>query len=306
MPIITTAQQPAQWTLEADGIFTIPAGDAARQDIRPLRLLLVDLMSATVGLQAQLVRLLANTALQIDLQVVHLGSAPPPQDGPTLAPRPFAAVAGERFDGLLVSHAAATAPALDAFPCWDELRDLLDWSLEHVHATLCLGWSALAALDHFYGIPALPTAQPRIGIQRHRVRRRQSYLLRGFDDAFDVPVGLLAEPDPQALAASPWLEVLADSAEGAPYVLRNRSRRQAFITGLPHYEPGHLVLDQLRLGAAAEGRRFTLPECTWRAHAQTLVTNWLNYYVYQASPYHLAQITPLALPEHLRQGLGAR
>lgn len=287
MPLIITPQHPPPWTLESDGIFVIPAADAARQDIRPLRVLLVDLMPETAGLQQQLERLLANTPLQVELTVAQLGSG-------ATGPSPWDVHKPARFDGLVVSHALAGTRPVHAVPGWDELRDLLDWSLDHVHAAMFLGWSALAALDHFYGVPALPLPAPLIGVYRHQVRRRQSYLLRGFDELYDGPISRQHQPDPGWLRDSPWLEVLADADDAGPAIIRNRSRRQVFITGAPHYEPGHLVLDH---GREVNGSgRFTLPPCTWRAHAQLLFANWLNYYVYQASPYHLDQLTPMVLP----------
>jgi len=235
----------------------------------------------------------------VELTIAHLDVGVPPAGGQALVPRAFRELTDQRFDGLVVSHAVVgERPCHDA-PCWDELRDVLDWSLDHVHAALFLGWSSLAALDHFYGIATQPAPRPLIGVLRQRVRRRQSYLLRGFDDAFDVPVSAHRLPDVAAIADSPWLEVLAEADESGPYVVRNRSRRQVFVTHVPHYEPGHLVLDQRLLAHSpdgANGRRFTLSDCTWRAHAQVLFSNWLNYYVYQASPYHLDQLTPMSAP----------
>jgi homoserine O-succinyltransferase/O-acetyltransferase len=290
MPLIITAQHPPQWTLESDGIFVIPAADAARQDIRPLRVLLVDLMPETVGLRQQLERLLGNSPLQIELTVAQLGTTGIGR------PSPWDVHATERFDGLVITNAAAGERPVHALPVWDELRDLLDWSQDHVHAALFLGWSALAALDHFYSVPAVALPSALVGVYRHRVRRRQSYLLRGFDDVFDAPISRHHQPDPTWLRDSPWLEILAESDEGGASIIRNRSRRQVFITDAPHYEPGHLVLDQGRLAAGTDGQRFTLPHCTWRAHAQLLFANWLNYYVYQASPYHLDQLTPMVVP----------
>jgi homoserine O-succinyltransferase len=291
MPLIAGPQQPAQWILEADGIFVVTSADAARQDIRPLNLLLLDLMPEANGLRVQLKRLLANTPLQIELTVVSLACAGPVEDG---APASFAAIADRRFDGLVISHLDPAGRALHQVPCWDELRDVLDWSQDHVHAALFLGWSAFAALDHFYAIPATTITEPLVGVYRHHLDRRQSYLLRGSDDGFDVPVSRGHTIDAEALAGSPWLETLASAPASGPYLLRNRSRRQVFVTNQPHYEPGHLLLDLRRL-AGLTGR-LPLPECTWRSHAQLLFSNWLNYYVYQASPYHLEQLTPLALP----------
>ena len=299
MPIIAGPQQPAQWILEADGIFVVTAADAARQDIRPLKVLLIDLMPEAIGLRVQLKRLLGNTPLQIELTVVSLEGTSPVEDG---SPRSFSEIAGSRFDGLLVSHLDAGERALHQVPCWDELRDVLDWSQDHVHAAMFLGWSAFAALDHFYAIPTVATPRRLIGVHRHRLQRRQSYLLRGSDDGFDVPVSRNHTIDPAALAGSPWLEVLADAPDSGPYLVRNRSRRQVFVTNQPHYEPGHLLLDQRRQ-PEQEGGRAALPECTWRSHAQLLFANWLNYYVYQASPYHLEQLTPMALPTRQRSPL---
>jgi homoserine O-succinyltransferase len=298
MPLIAGPQQPAQWILEADGIFVVTAADAARQDIRPLRILLIDLMPEAIGLRVQLKRLLGNTPLQIELTVLSLEDGVAVEDG---GPRSFGEIAGARFDGLVVSHCDAGDRAVHQVPCWDELRDVLDWSQDHVHAALFLGWSAFAALDHFYAIPAVPTAQPLLGLHHHRLPRRQSYLLRGSDDGFDVPVSRQHTVDAAALAGSPWLEVLAEAPASGPYLVRNRSRRQVFVTNLPHYEPGHLLLDQRRAGIAVGTQ--VPPACTWRSHAQLLFANWLNYYVYQASPYHLEQLTPMASPTRIRSPL---
>jgi homoserine O-succinyltransferase len=289
MPLIT-ANQPTPWTRESDGVFILSAADAERQDIRPLRLLLVDLMPEVVGLQLQLERLLANTPLQIELTIAQPGVGAARGVAPPWEARPE-----ERFDGMVITNAAAGQRALHEVPVWDELRDLLDWSQAHVHASMFLGWSALAALDHYYSVPAVALPAPLVGVYRHRVRRQQSYLLRGFDEIFDFPLSRQQQPDP-AWLDSPWLEILAESTDAGPAIVRDRNRRQVFITGVPYYDPTHLMVDRAQVATGDGAGRHLLPPHTWRAHAQVLIGNWLNYYVYQSTPFDLEHITPVILP----------
>lgn len=291
MPIILPNDLPAPWILEAEAIAALTSSEAARQDIRPLRVLLIDLLPHTLSFAGPVARFLANSPLQIHLTIAHLddigGLA---NDGGVLpGSRAFRSLLDERYDALVVSDLPGD-PLRG--PTWDALRDALDWSLDHVHAAFYLGGSAAAGLAHFYGITPRPLTEPLVGLHTQRIRRRQSYLLRGLDEAFVVPVRRQWTLDEDDLADVPWLEILADSPTSGPYLVRNRSRRQVFATNLPTHEPVHLRAD-LKAAGKEPGRE---EDSRWRAHAQVLFGNWLNNYVYQSSPHELEQLVPLAIP----------
>lgn len=291
MPIILPDHQPAPWILEAEAIAVLTATEAARQDIRPLRVLLIDLQPHTLAFAGPVARLLSNSPLQVDLTIAHLDDAGLGANDGGILPgnRPFRAIQDQRFDALVVSDLPGD-PVHGTL--WDALRDVLDWSLDHVHAAFYLGGSSAAALAHFYGLEPRRLETPLVGLHPQRIRRRQSYLLRGMDEQFVVPVRRAWTVDEEALADVPWLEVLADGPSTGPYLVRNRSRRQLFATNLPTHEPVHLRAD-LRAAGIAPARE---EDSRWRAHAQVLFANWLNSYVYQSAPHELEQLTPLAIP----------
>lgn len=262
MPVIVDDELSTRWMLESEGIFAIGRSAALRQDLRPLRIALVALEVSGDPLALGVTGLIADTPIQIELTPLGLEGA---AHGPSWQ-LPWTQALRRGFDALIVTDHDAPQRAVDAAPHWDELRDLLDWADTAAHAHVYLGWSAYAALQHRHGVVAQPEPEPRAGIAAHRVRRRQSFLLRGFDDAFAAPVRRRWRIAPEDLDEIGGLEVLAESLDGQPYLVRNGDRRRLYV---PH-QP---VIAPVGDGAAAG--------LGWRAHAALLFANWINYYVYQ-------------------------
>lgn len=272
MPITIPDHLPSRWMLESEGIFVLDHGSAARQDLMPLRIVMVDLAGDRAGM-LRLARLIANSPLHIELALVHFGGCMSgveagTADAPLPAARPLEAVLPLEFDGLVASHAPHVGSDWHATPIWDEYRDLLDWSAERVRARMFLGWSAQAALAHIYGLASAPLAVPAKGVFPSRAVRGNSFLLRGFDEVFPLPARRDSVLDADGLADTPALQVLAESPALGPTLVRSRNRRDLFVLDHPDDEPAD---EGMVAGDAPE----------WRSHATLLFLNWLNYYVYQ-------------------------
>jgi homoserine O-succinyltransferase len=257
MPIIIPESLPTRWMLDSEGIFVIDHPSALRQDIRPLRIALVD----TTGKHAaDISRKLSQSPLQIELVFIHPGQ-PAEVLGRTLKP---AHLGRQTFDGLIV---ADDPDAWSQGQTWDELRDILDWALDHVHAHLYLGLSAQSALRHYYNITrATPLTPGPVRLVLHRALRSNSFLLRGFNDEFQV----LSQDDHgierESILDVQGLELLAESHDGAPYLIRSYDRRRVFALQFP-------AQSTLAETATDQG--------SWRSHRALLLRNWINYYVYQ-------------------------
>lgn len=275
MPIVVPDDLPTRWMLDSEGIFAIDRSAALRQDIRPLRIavLVGDPDADPVALA--LSRLIGNSPLQIELSLVRFAD-------PALASlrrpwlQPWTALSGQTFDAFVAGHLETGAVPVEQAGVWDEFRDVVDWAEERAGAHLFLGWSAEAALQYRYGLAGRVVDEVVTGVLRHRVLRRHSYLLRGFDDDFAVPVYRQRELAADDLLDTSGLEVLAESVDGHPYLLRSFDRGKVFAL---HHPIGHPVAEE------AGGR--TAPP--WRTHAALLLSNWINYYVYQPASRQLAE-----------------
>ncbi len=286
MPITIPDHLPSRWMLESEGIFLLDHGSAARQDLVPLRIVLVDLAGDQAALEG-LAALLGASPLHLELSIVRLGPAVAAQAGgvPLPAAQPLEAVLRRRFDGMVVAHAPYACGDWHDAPPWDEYRDLLDWSGEQVHARMFLGWSALAALAHIHGLDCRPFPAAAEGTEACRVVRRSSFLLRGFDEVFRTPAGRVAAPDADALADTPALRVLTETERLGPSLLRSHDRRDLFVLDPP----------DAAAASASEGAVAADVAGEWRSHATLLFLNWLNYYVYQPASQSLGA-APLASP----------
>lgn len=309
MPVNIPRALPARATLESENIFVMSESRAGHQDIRPLRIAIVNLMPTKIATETQLLRLLGNTPLQVQITLLQMGSHES-RNTPAEHLRAFYAtfdqVRDEKFDGLVVTGAPVELLPFEEVDYWDELRELMDWSIEHVFSALHVCWGAQAALYHHYGVPKYELPQKMFGVFEHRVLQPRSPVLSGFDEVFPAPHSRHTEVRAADIEAADGLVLLADSPEAGVYLVGSEDGRQLFVTGHPEYDCGTLQAEYerdvaRRLPIEVPRNYFPgddparLPRMTWRSHAFLLYANWLNYCVYQRTPYDLTAV-PKELP----------
>ena len=304
MPIKIPNSLPATSVLEGENIFVITESRAISQDIRPLHILLLNLMPTKVATETQLARVLGNTPLQVELELLQVKSHESKnvsQDHMLVFYKTFDQVRDNKYDGMVITGAPVEHLAFEQVDYWDELCQIMAWSKSHVHSTFHICWGAQAGLYYHYGIPKLPLEKKLFGVFPHRVERKSSILFRGFDDVFMVPHSrhtTILRRDVEAVGA---LKILASSEEAGIYAMATDQGRQVFITGHSEYDADTLEKEYLRdknAGLPIEvpknyypGDDDTQPpRMSWRAHANLLYSNWLNYFVYQNTPYDLNEI----------------
>ncbi|MGI6570194.1 MAG: homoserine O-acetyltransferase MetA [Caldicoprobacterales bacterium] len=304
MPVKIPDDLPAAQTLLDENIFVMKEGRALTQDIRPLKIGILNLMPTKIVTETQILRLIGNTALQVDVVLLHPkshNSKTTPQEHLLTFYRSFSDVRNETFDGLIITGAPVEHLPFEEVDYWDELKEIMDWKLHNVTSTLHICWAAQAGLYHHYGIPKYDVGKKIFGVYKHSITRKNVKLLRGFDDSFHVPHSRYTEVRREDIEKVPDLEILADSPEAGVYIVASRDERQIFVTGHSEYDAETLKLEYLR--DKAKGLDTAVPEnyfpnddpeqeplVRWRAHANLLFANWLNYYVYQETPYELEKI----------------
>lgn len=304
MPIKLSPLLPAAKVLQEENIFIMTNERAIHQDIRPLRILVLNLMPTKIATETQLARLLGNTPLQIELVWLTLDSHTPthvPPEHMLAFYKRFSDAKAQFYDGLVITGAPVEQLPFEQVDYWEELSAIMEWSKSHVYSTLHICWGAQAALYYHYGIPKIALDEKLFGVFEHRVTHKGSILFRGFDDVFLAPhsrhTGILRED----IAAVPSLKILAESADAGVYAVSTDGGRQIFITG--HSEYDTLTLQQEYLRDKGRGLSIKLPKnyypgdddtkepvCRWRSGANLLFSNWLNYFVYQATPYNVENI----------------
>lgn len=305
MPIKIPNDLPAVKTLEAENIFIMTEKRALTQDIRPLRILLLNLMPTKIDTETQFSRLLGNTPLQVELTLMHTRTHKAKNTSAEHLLNFYCClddIIDEKFDGMIITGAPVEKMPFEEVEYWDELCRIMDWSTRHVFSTLFVCWGAQAGLYHFYGIDKVALPQKLFGIFPHSVIRRESRLFRGFDDTFMVPHSRHTGLNAEQLADSPCLTVLASSEKAGPYAIEAEGGKRIFITGHPEYDARTLEKEYLR--DKGQGLLIHVPEnyypddddtkppiVSWRAHANLLYSNWLNYFVYQTTPYDIGDIT---------------
>ena len=304
MPINIPSNLPARQTLEQENIFLITKERAAHQDIRPLRILILNLMPLKIETETQLLRLIANTPLQVDIELMqtasHQSSHTPSQHLLTFY-RTFSELKEEFYDGLIVTGAPVEHLEFEAVDYWPELEEILEWSKTHCFSTFHICWGAQAGLYYHYGIQKYPLAEKLFGVFPHIVERRSNMLFRGSDDVFMVPHSRHTTVRREDIEKVPALKILATSPEAGIYALSTESGRQIFITG--HSEYDARTLEQEYQRDKAKGLPIAVPKnyypddddtqpprVTWRSCANLLYSNWLNYFVYQTTPYDLGEL----------------
>ena len=304
MPIKIPNQLPATETLTRENIFVMTETRAMTQDIRPLHILLLNLMPTKVDTETQFARVLGNTPLQIELELI----APEgrvakntPQEHMLAFYKTFRDVREKKFDGLLITGAPVEHLPFEQVDYWAELCEIMEWSKTHVHSTLHICWGAQAGLYYHYGIPKRPLPQKLFGVFRHTVEEPNFILFRGFDDRFWVPHSRNTTVEREDIEAVPGLKVLASSPEAGVYAVKTDGGRQIFLMGHAEYDRDTLKKEYLRDVAAGVDIRLPQnyfpdddpakePFVTWRSCANLLYSNWLNYFVYQTTPYEIADI----------------
>ena len=304
MPIKIPSYLPAADTLKSENIFVITHERAVSQDIRPLRILMLNLMPTKVATETQLARLLGNTPLQVEMELLMVSSHVSrniSQEHMLTFYKTFEQVKDQTFDGMVITGAPVERLPFEEVEYWQELCEIFEWSKTHVTSTFHICWGAQAGLYYHYGIAKRPLPEKLSGVYRHRVTHKGSILFRGFDDTFMVPHSRYTTVDRQAILDEPRLKILAESDVAGIYAVSTHGGRQVFITGHSEYDADTLLGEYLRDKRA--GLNPKVPEnyfpddddtrqplCTWRSGANLLYSNWLNYFVYQATPYELEHV----------------
>lgn len=304
MPVKIPDKLPAAEVLRKENIFYMKESRALSQDIRALKIGILNLMPTKITTEIQILRLLGNSPLQVDIVLLHPKSYQPkntPLDHLTAFYKTFDDVENEKFDGFIITGAPVEHLTFEEVAYWEELKKIMTWTLKNVTSTLHICWGAQAALYHHFGIPKYPLPSKVFGVFTHTVTKRNVKLLRGFDDTFLAPHSRHTEVRKEDLEKIPQLEILSESEESGVYIVATKNGRQIFVTGHSEYDPTTLKSEYDRDIDA--GKDIELPKnyfpnndptkppiVNWRSHANLLFSNWLNYYVYQETPYNLDEI----------------
>lgn len=304
MPIKIPDALPAVELLGQENIFVMTEFRAIHQHIRPLSLLILNLMPTKIVTETQILRKLSNTPLQIEVELLQTASYIPQHvDFNHLESfyRTFDQVKDNTYDGMIITGAPVENLDFSQVDYWDELCQIMDWSKTNVHSTLHICWGAQAGLYHHYGIPKHTLPEKLFGIYPHRVIKKESPWFRGFDDRFYAPHSRYTTIYPEDVAAVPELSVYAVSDEAGIFALKSEDNRHFFVLGHPEYDSNTLALEYQR--DVDRGLNIRVPQhyfpnddptqppiVNWRSAGQLLYTNWLNYYVYQTTPYNLKDI----------------
>ena len=304
MPIKIPNALPARETLENENIFVMTEFRAMNQDIRPLHILVLNLMPTKIVTETQLARVLGNTPLQVELELLQVSSHESrnvSQEHMLAFYKTFKDVRDNRYDGMVITGAPVEHLPFEQVDYWDELCQIMEWSKTHVHSTFHICWGAQAGLYYHYGIQKHPLRSKLFGVFEHRVERRQSILFRGFDDVFMAPHSRHTTVLREDIEANRELKILASSDRAGVYAVQTFGGRQVFIFGHAEYDADTLEKEYLR--DKNQGLTIAVPEhyypgdddtqpprVTWRGHANLLYSNWLNYFVYQNTPYDLNEI----------------
>ena len=304
MPIRIPNDLPATEVLQQENIFVMTQTRAMTQDIRPLEIVVLNLMPTKIVTETQLTRLLGNTPLQVHLELMHTKSHRSKnvaQEHLLTFYKSFEELKDRKFDGMVITGAPVEQMEFDDVDYWDELCQIMEWSKTHVHSTFHICWGAQAGLYYHYGIRKYPLAEKLFGVYPHKADYKRSILLRGFDDTFYVPHSRHTTVAREDIEAVPGLKIVASSPDAGVYAVMNKEGHQIFITGHAEYDP--LTLESEYLRDKNLGKPIHVPEnyypndddtqepiVRWRGHANLLFSNWLNYFVYQTTPYDIMNV----------------
>jgi homoserine O-succinyltransferase len=299
MPIKIPDHLPAKNILGKENVFVMDESQAFHQDIRPLRIVILNLMPTKEITETQILRLLANTPLQVEFVLLHPKthtSKNTPTDHLEAFYKTFDDIKHERFDGMIITGAPVEQLEFEEVSYWEELQQIMDWSKKFVTSTLHICWAAQAGLNHHYGVKKYSLDKKLFGVFRHTINRNNVVLLRGFDEEFYVPQSRHTEVRREDIERIEGVEILSESDEAGVYIVSSNGGRQIFVTGHSEYDPLTLKLeydrDVVRGFDIAIPKNYypnndptQMPVSKWRAHANLLFSNWLNYYVYQKTPF---------------------
>ena len=301
MPIKVQADLPVKEILEKENIFVMDENRAIHQDIRPLQLILCNLMPLKEDTELQILRMLSNTPLQINLTFLKMSSHEAKNTSTSHLNKfyeNFEDIKDKNYDGLIITGAPIEKLPFEEVDYWQELTEVMDWSDTHVTSTIYLCWGAQAGLYHHYGINKYPLEKKISGIFEHQVHNRKCPLLRGFDDVFLAPHSRYTTVSAEEIEANDKLTILAESEEAGVFLVLAEDGKRIFVLGHPEYD--RLTLDYEYKRDLGKGLNIQMPKhyytnddpgtrplLTWRSHANNLYTNWLNYYVYQVTPFEL-------------------
>ena len=301
MPIKIQSDLPVKEILEKENIFVMDETRAAHQDIRPIHILILNLMPLKEDTELQLLRSLSNTPLQVDVTFMTMESHEATHTSRSHLNKfyeTFPDVCTRRFDGMIITGAPVEQMEFEEVDYWDELTQIMDWADRHVTSTIYLCWAAQASLYHFYGLRKRMLDHKMFGLFRHKVLKRKVPLVRGFDDVFLAPHSRHTEVPADDIHACKDLTVLAESDEAGVFLLMAQNGHRIFVMGHPEYD--RVTLDREYRRDRDKGLDIEIPVnyypdddpdnaplLTWRSHANNLYTNWVDYYVYQTTPYNL-------------------
>jgi len=304
MPLKIPDQLPAIKILEEENIFVMNETRASHQDIRPLKIIILNLMPIKITTETDLLRLLSNSPLQIEIDFMKIKGHQPkntPIEHMQLFYRDFDELKNRKYDGMIITGAPVEHLPFEDVTYWNEMKEILDWAQHHVTASLFICWAAQAGLYHYYGIPKYPLPKKMFGVFEHTASDNKLPIFRGFDDVFYIPHSRHTDVKAEDINKNPLLEIIASSDEAGVTMVKARNGRQLFITG--HAEYSRNTLDSeykrdlaLNLPIQLPGNYYPgndagrNPLMRWKSTANLLFSNWLNYYVYQETPYNLDEI----------------
>ena len=304
MPLTIPANLPAVDLLKKENIFVMDSQRASSQDIRPLKLVILNLMPLKITTETDLIRLLSNSPLQIEIDFMKIAghiSKNTPIEHMEAFYKDFSSIKEDTYDGMIVTGAPVEQLDFCDVSYWDELTTIFKWARTHVTSTMYICWAAQAALNYFYNIPKYSLPQKRFGVFLHSIYNKQNPIFRGFDDEFYAPHSRHSEIRREDVEEVPDIEILSESKEAGLYMLMARGGREIFITGHSEYSPNTLKDEyfrdknkgleiQIPLNYFPNDDTAKEPQVKWRAHANLLFSNWLNYFVYQETPYDIKSI----------------
>ena len=304
MPIKIPADLPATETLHKENIFVMTESRATTQDIRPLKILLLNLMPTKIATETQLARLLGNSPLQVDMEFLQTASHTPKNTSAEHMIsfyKHFEDVKDNKYDGLIITGAPVEQMPFEEVEYWDELCRIMEWSKTNVTSTFHICWGAQAGLYYHYGIQKYPLDKKLFGVFLHKAEYKRSMLLRGFDDEFWVPQSRHTTVLREDIEKHPELKILASSEEAGVYAVATERGKQIFITGHSEYDADTLKIEYLRdknAGLPIDVPKNYFPNdddtkepvVRWRSHANLIYSNWLNYFVYQITPFNIDEI----------------
>lgn len=306
MPIRVPDELPAVNFLRNENVFVMTSSRAKTQEIRPLKVLILNLMPKKIETENQFLRLLSNSPLQIDIQLLRIDSRES-KNTPTEHLNNFYCnfedIQDENFDGLIVTGAPLGLVDFCDVAYWPQIERVIDWAKNHVTSTLFVCWAVQAALNILYGIPKMTREVKLSGVYQHQTLQQHALLTRGFDETFLAPHSRYADFPADAIRQYTDLDILAESEQAGAYLFASRDKRLAFVTGHPEYDTLTLAGEYCRDNDAGLNPNIPLnyfpndnpelaPKASWRSHGHLLFSNWLNYYVYQITPFDLRHMNP--------------